>query len=91
MRNNSAQLGWLLITPHFIARDIIDIVRLINRRKLNGTAQRGISLLTSLQKYASIGRQHRTHRTHARASAAYVVMHLRHNAEKNPRLIHREE
>lgn len=49
-------VSWLLITPGFIACDIIDIVRLINRRKLNGTARAraraAFAFLTSLQKYS---------------------------------------
>lgn len=66
---------WLLITPHFIAGDIIDIVRLINRRKLNGT-ERGVSFYDVFTKVphvsvVSIGRARRSR---------YVVMHLRHNA-----------
>jgi len=55
---------WLLITPGFIGRDIIDIVRLINRRKLNGTA-RAASFPDVFTKVLGIDRAHRMHRTRA--------------------------
>lgn len=69
----------LLITLHFIGRDTIDIVRLINRRKLNGTEARRPSLM-SLQKYLRV----------SAASIALAPLTLRRNAPstqcRGPRL-----